>query len=244
MRYRRNGDRNPGLARLCQFDVLSIDEERRLFGRLRAVRAETLRMHDRTSPQKDCRRRAAESMLSDEATQIRNRIVECNLRLVVSLAKRYAAPDRSLEDLVSEAALPLMNCVDSFDPRRGTRFSTYATRALMNLFGKLRRRDSRRRTRFSNGERWKQVPAREGRSTSSEGLIRAEDLNRLGDRLSNLPARELVLVAERYGLTGDRRPRTFRELGARHGLSKERVRVITCQAISRLRESPDESQPP
>jgi len=229
MSDRRNGDRNSSLAALCHYDVLSIEEERVLFGRLRAARTEAVRSQARTS---------------NEAAAIRNRIVECNLRLVVSLAKRFAAPERSLEDLVSDAALPLIRCVESFDPRRGTRFSTYATRALMNLFAKLRRQDSRRRTRFSNSERWNQVPASEGRRTASEGFIRAEDLSRLGDRLSTLPAREQVLVAERYGLTGDRRPRTFRELGARHGLSKERVRVITCQAISRLRESLEEPLPP
>ena len=73
--------------------------------------------------------------------------------------------------------------------------------------------------------------------------MRAEALARLGDCLARLSPREQLLVAERFGLTGDRCPRTFRELGARHGLSKERVRVITCEAISRLRQSLDEPAP-
>ncbi len=235
---------NSALAKLCHSDILSVEEERRLFVRLKAVRARALQRPDPLSPPLSHRRTAAVATLSQEAVTIRNRIVESNLRLVVSLAKHFAAPERSLEDLVSEASLPLIRCVESFDWRRGTRFSTYATRALKNFFGKLRRQDCRRRSRTSTGESWKQVPASEGRSKTSERLIHAEELCRLGDRLARLPTRERTLIAERFGLTGDRRPRTFRELGVKHGLSKERVRVITSEAISRLRESFDEALPP
>lgn len=240
--YRATG-RGPALARLCQYDVLSIEEEHRLFRRLKAARARAVRPGHRVRPRAASRRVAEKTALCDEAIEIRNRIVESNLRLVVSLAKHFAAPEHSLEELVSEAALPLIRCVESFDSRRGTRFSTYATRALHNFFAKLRRQDCRRQSyslRIENGER---APVSQTRSRISEGLIQAEDVSRLGDRLARLSPRERTLVAERFGLTGDRRPRTFRELGLRHGLSKERVRVITCEAIGRLRESFDEPRP-
>jgi len=230
-------ERNAGLSKLCRSDILSIDEERKLFHRLRSVRAKALQSHTQ-NPNRGGRR------FANEAAEIRNRIVECNLRLVVSLARHYTAPERSLEDLVSDATLPLIRCVESFDSRRGTRFSTYATRALTNLFARIRRQDSRRRSRFSHGEDWRKVPAAEGRTTAADRLIRAEALGRLGDCLLRLSPREQVFVAERFGLTGDRCPRTFRELGARHGLSKERVRVITGEAILHLRESFDEPPPP
>jgi RNA polymerase sigma factor (sigma-70 family) len=240
----RKNDRSPALATLCHSDLLSVEEERRLFVRLKAVRTPALRGSGPESESQTNDRTTTFATHSEEAVAIRNRIVESNLRLVVSLAKHFAAPERSLEDLVSEASLPLIRCVESFDWRRGTRFSTYATRSLRNFFAKLRRQDCRRRSRVSIGERWGQISTSEGGSKTSERLIHAEDLRRLGDRLARLPPRERTLVAERFGLTGDRRPRTFRELGVRHGLSKERVRVITSEAISRLRESFDESLPP
>lgn len=236
--------RNSALARLCHSDILSVEEERRLFVRLTAVRAPALRRNDATRQSQRPRRTAAVATLSDEAVTIRNRIVESNLRLVVSLAKHFAAPERRLEDLVSEASLPLIRCVESFDWRRGTRFSTYATRALRNFFAKLRRQDCRRRLRFSTGADGGQVPAPEDGLKTCSRLIDAEDLRRLADRLALLPSRERTLIAERFGLTGDRRPRTFRELGVKHGLSKERVRVITSEALSRLRQSFDECLPP
>jgi RNA polymerase primary sigma factor len=226
-------ERTAGLARLCRSDILSPDEERRLFARLRSVRAKALRSKPGTLTTKTTR-------LADEAAHIRNRIVECNLRLVVALAKRYMAPERSLEDLVSDATVPLIRCVETFDARRGTRFSTYATRALTNLFAKIRRQDGRRRSRVSQGADGRNLPAVGGRMTAVDRLIGVEAQNRLGACLARLSPRERLLVAERFGLTGDRCPRTFRELGARHGLSKERVRVITSEAISRLRQSFDE----
>jgi RNA polymerase primary sigma factor len=240
MTVRSKNDRSSALAKLCQFDVLSAEEERRLFLRFKQVKAQASRLGCPSPSRQADLPSEALAALSGEAVAIRNRIVESNLRLVVSLAKHFAAPQRSLEDLVSEASLPLIRCVESFDAARGTRFSTYATRALRNFFAKLRRRDCRSRSRVLTDGGLSHIPAAQGRSGACDRLIRAEDLNRLRERLAHLPRRERLLVAERFGLTRDRPPRTFRELGVRHGLSKERVRVITSEAISRLQLSFDE----
>jgi len=60
----------------------------------------------------------------DEAVQT---FVKANLRLVVSIAKKYQAPELPLLDLVQEGNLGLMHAVDKFDWRKGFKFSTYAT---------------------------------------------------------------------------------------------------------------------
>lgn len=66
----------------------------------------------------------------------RERLVEANMRLVVSIAKNYIASGIPLEDLIQEGAIGLMTASERFDPLLGYRFSTYATQWIRQSIGR------------------------------------------------------------------------------------------------------------
>lgn len=68
----------------------------------------------------------AERIIENDDPQARDQLVRSNLRLVVSIAKRFATGRIAFADLIEEGNLGLIRAVDSFDPSVGVRFSTYA----------------------------------------------------------------------------------------------------------------------
>ena len=112
------------LREIGRVALLNADEELRLASEIK--RGENARKKLRESrPHAQARRSLEEEVRRAEAAQVR--LAEANLRLVVSVAKRYANRGMSLLDLVQEGNIGLLRAVEKFDPDKGFKFSTYAT---------------------------------------------------------------------------------------------------------------------
>jgi DNA-directed RNA polymerase sigma subunit (sigma70/sigma32) len=82
------------------------------------------RFGEKPVPDSQERRRLA--ILVQRGDRARQRLIECNLRLVVSLAKRFRSYGVPFGDLVQEGNVGLMEAVERYDPERGVRLATYA----------------------------------------------------------------------------------------------------------------------
>ena len=94
-----------------------------------ALRGDILALARNTGLEPAALRRIAATVLAGEreADLAKKEMVEANLRLVVSVAKRYRNRGLTFLDLIQEGSVGLMKAVDKFDYRRGFKFSTYAT---------------------------------------------------------------------------------------------------------------------
>ncbi|MCU0104669.1 RNA polymerase sigma factor RpoD [Acholeplasma vituli] len=117
------------LKEIGRIPLLSSDEEVNLAIRVNNGRFAQEQLNDMKNDNVDIpedERLQLENMVED-AIYAKNRLVEANYRLVVSIAKRYVGRGMLFLDLIQEGNMGLMRAVDKFDHEKGFKFSTYAT---------------------------------------------------------------------------------------------------------------------
>ena len=114
------------LKDISRYSLLKADEEHVLAVEIRKRwRAYQKALGPKGKQNKRPSRKAIEAL--EYYIEVRDKMIEANLRLVVSVAKRYTNRGLTLLDLIEEGNIGLLKAVERFDPRMGTRFSTYAT---------------------------------------------------------------------------------------------------------------------
>ena len=119
------GDSDPlafYLKQISSYPLLSVDEEQTIGERIQRLRTELGELKS-VEPADSVTTRERE----EELRVCKTRMINSNLRLVVSIAKKYQHRGLSLLDLIDEGNIGLIEAVERFDYTRGCRFSTYGT---------------------------------------------------------------------------------------------------------------------
>ena len=176
-----------------------------------------------------------------EAETVKAILITSNLRLVVSIAKKFNEPSHSFDELISEGNVALMRSVEKFNFALGNRFSTYATYAIQRHFFRISHKSRQYRNRFASDDEPVKDRAEEVSDHESCSPDQVNYLKTLFSKfLHQLESREQQIVLARFGFNGDK-PKTFRQLGTEMGVCKERIRQIQTRAIAKLRTMAEEA---
>lgn len=234
----------PYLASLYTVPLLTREQEAFLFRKFNYLKYKALKLREQLDPSR------ARSGLMDriedlyeQAVGVKNQIVQANLRLVVSIAKRHVSTSDDFFELVSDGNMSLIRAVEKFDYSRGNKFSTYASWAIMKNYARTIPDGFKQRDRFRSGNEEMFQATQDARSDQHEQES-AQDLRerQIGEILSQLDEREQKIIISRFGLDHRNEPLTLKEVGEEMGVTKERVRQIEARALSKLRQAAQEAK--
>jgi RNA polymerase primary sigma factor len=230
-------DAPPELASLYGVPLLSREQEAHLFRKMNFLKYKATKLRDRLEPD----RARTEDLdvienLQNQAQQIKDTLVSCNMRLVVSIAKRHTGQNNNFFELLSDGNVSLLRAVEKFDFSRGNKFSTYASWAIMKNFARSIPEELHRRERYITGHEEVFEAAEDNRTDEHEIVASAEQatfkVNRL---LEYLDPRERQIIRLRAGLDNGNEGMTLEKIGQQLGITKERVRQLNVRAMKKLR---------
>lgn len=230
------------IRRLADCELLPPDEEAETFRRMNYWKHQASLLRERIQDHSPDAKTVRElELMLTRARELRDRIVQANLRLVISVVKKFVDANNTLDDLLSEGTMSLLRAVEKFDYARGFRFSTYATYAIRRNLYRFVVARRQERTRFeSRTEEFAADLTDPAESRITEARWH-ELQRRLTTILRRLDPREQQVIRARFGLDELAEVETLQSLADRMGVCKERVRQLEKRAMMKLRKMAGEA---
>ncbi len=215
---------------------LSAEEESALFRRMNYLKHRADRLRG-TISRDHCPPDTLDAIerLLDESTCLRNYLVQVFSKLAASVARQYANSEFRVDELLSEAHLTLLRCVEIFDTERGYRFSTYATNAIRHNLNRYISRQHKLRQSTREYVATDGIPAPECDNPRRREREYSDRISRITKWIRQLDSREQTIVRSRFGLTQAPEKVTLQSLADQLGLSRERIRQLEIRALDKLR---------
>lgn len=197
-----------------------------------------------TLPPPLSREEEAELLLHLDDEQVRSRLIERNLRLVVYIARRFENTGVGIEDLISIGTIGLIKAVGTFQPAKNIKLATYASRCIENEILMHLRKISGLKSEISFDEPLNtdydgnELLLSDILGTEGDTVMKPleEDVDRqlLAQAMRKLTQREQVIITLRFGLDG-RPERTQKEVADRLGISQSYISRLEKRIIARLK---------
>ena len=176
--------------------------------------------------------------------EVRQQLIERNLRLVVYIARRFENTGVGIEDLISIGTIGLIKAVETYQPARNIKLATYASRCIENEILMYLRKNANRRGEVSLDEPlntdWdgNELLLSDILGTENDLVMKPieDDVDRklLLDALEKLDGRERQIITMRFGLDG-RPERTQKEVADCLGISQSYISRLEKRIIARLK---------
>jgi RNA polymerase sigma factor (sigma-70 family) len=230
-------DAPPELASLYEMPLLNKEQEQHLFRKMNFLKHKATKLRQALEPT-HARTQDLQQIedLQNQATAIKDQLIQSNMRLVVAIAKRHSAQTDNFFELLSDGNMSLIRAVEKFDFGRGNKFSTYASWAIMKNFARSIPDEKRRRERYVTGHEEMFDAAPDTRTDEQEMVSAVEQKKHQVNRLLEyLEPREQQIIRMRAGLDSYSEGMTLEEIGQQLGITKERVRQLNVRIMNKLR---------
>jgi RNA polymerase primary sigma factor len=228
----------PYLESLYSIALLTREEEVYYFRKMNYLKFKASEMRKELDPIRPRSRDMDEiERMLRQANDVKNLLIRCNLRLVVSIARKHFQQSTNFFETVSDGNMSLIRAIERFDFTRGFKFSTYASWAIIKNFARSIPAERTQLDRFRTGSDEVFSQSFDGRSAALTGeLVNRRQHEALMGILAQLSTRERDIIVCRYGLNGGTSPQTLEQVGSRFGVTKERIRQLETRALTKLRK--------